>query len=143
MYLLDTNVISELRKANAGKADPNVIAWAAQIPVSELYISVVTVLEIEMGVLAKERTDIAQGESLREWFESSVLTTFADRTLVFDTKVARCCADLHVPNKRSERDAMIAATGIVHTMTVVTRNTKDFSETGVELLNPWNADVFD
>lgn len=139
MYLLDTNVISELRKANTGKADPNVIAWASGIPTSQLYISVITLLELEMGVLAIERKDTAQGTVLRHWLESNVLPAFADRTLVFDTKVARCCAGLHVPDRRSERDAMIAATGKVHNMTIVTRNVKDFVDTGTTLLNPWEA----
>lgn len=138
MFLLDTNVISELRKAGSGKADQNVIAWAQKIPTSQLYISVVTVLELEMGVLAKERTDPAQGAVLRYWLDNNVLPAFAERTLVFDSDIARCCAGLHIPDRRSERDAMIAATGIVHGMTVVTRNLKDFAETGVELVNPWD-----
>lgn len=137
MFLLDTNVVSELRKASSGKADVNVVAWAVSRPVTELYISVVTLLELEMGVLGIERKDHKQGAILRAWLETNVLSTFAERTLVFDTRVARCCAALHVPDKRSERDAMIAATAMIHKMTVVTRNTNDFSETGVELLNPW------
>jgi predicted nucleic acid-binding protein len=137
MFLLDTNVISELRKAGSGKADIHVVAWASKIPGSQLYISSITVLELEMGVLGIERKDAKQGAMLRNWFESSVLPVFVGRTLVFDTKVARQCAVLHVPDRRSERDAMIAATGITHGMTVVTRNTNDFIDTGVELLNPW------
>lgn len=139
MYLLDTNVISELRKANTGKADSNVVAWASGIPTSQLYISVITLLELEMGILAIERKDTAQGAMLRYWLESNVLPAFADRTLVFDTKVARCCAGLHIPDRRSERDSMIAATGKVHNMTIVTRNVKDFVDTGTTLLNPWDA----
>lgn len=138
MYLLDTNVVSELRRANSRKADANVVAWSSKIPSSQLYISVVTVLEIEMGVLAIERKDSKQGAMLRSWLEKGVLPAFAERTLMFDTKAARCCAALHAPDKRSERDAMIAATGVVHNMTVVTRNTDDFISTGVVLLNPWN-----
>ena len=137
MYLLDTNVVSELRRASSGKADANVVAWASKIPSSQLYISVVTILEIEMGVLGIERKDSKQGAMLRAWLENSVLPAFAERTLIFDTKVARCCAALHIPDKRSERDAMIAATGVIHNMTVVTRNIDDFVGAGVELLNPW------
>lgn len=139
MFLLDTNVISELRKAGSGKADKHVIAWAEQVTDSQLYISAVTVMELEMGVLAKERKDKAQGTLLRYWLEHNVLPAFAERTLAFDSSVARCCAGLHVPDRRSERDALIAATGIVHNMTVVTRNTDDFIETGVALLNPWQG----
>ena len=137
MFLLDTNVISELRKAGSGKADTNVITWASKIPSSQLYISSITVLELEMGVLSKERKDSKQGTMLRSWFESNVLPTFAERTLVLDTKAARQCAALHIPDRRSERDAMIAAIGIAHGMTVITRNTNDFVDTGVALLNPW------
>lgn len=137
MYLLDTNVISELRKAGSGRADDKVVAWSSNVPSSQLYISVVTVLEIEMGVLRVERKDSQQGAMLRNWLEANVLPAFAERTLIFDTRVARCCAALHIPDKRSERDAMIAATGITHKMTVVTRNTDDFIDTGVELFNPW------
>lgn len=139
MFLLDTNVISELRKAGSGKADEHVIAWAEQATDSQLYISVVTVMELEMGVLTKERKDKAQGTMLRYWLEHNVLPAFAGRTLAFDSSIARCCAGLHVPNRRSERDALIAATGIVHNMTVVTRNTDDFTEAGVALLNPWQG----
>ena len=141
MFLLDTNVISELRKAGSGKADKNVVSWAQQIPDSQLYISAITVMELEMGVLAKERKDKKQGNMLRLWLENNVLTAFAERTLVFDSDVARSCAKLHVPDRRAERDAMIAATGIIHNMTVVTRNVDDFVGAGVELLNPWKLDV--
>ncbi len=137
MYLLDTNVVSELRKASSGMADKNVVTWASKVPSSQLYISVVTVLELEMGVLRIERRDSLQGTALRNWLEESVLPAFADRILFFDTKIARCCAALHIPDKRSERDAMIAATGIIKRMTVVTRNIDDFVDTGVEMLNPW------
>ncbi len=139
MFLLDTNIISELRKAGSGKADKNVIAWAEKVADSQLYISAVTVMELEMGVLAKERKDKTQGTMLRYWLEHHVLPAFAERTLAFDSDIARCCAGLHAPDRRSERDALIAATGIVHSMTVVTRNTDDFIVTGVALLNPWNA----
>ena len=137
MYLLDTNVVSELRRASTAKADANVVAWASKVPSSQLYISVVTILEIEVGALGIERRDSKQGAILRSWLENSVLPAFAERTLIFDTKVARCCAGLHIPDKRSERDAMIAATGVVHNMTVATWSIDDFIGTGVELLNPW------
>lgn len=136
MYLLDTNIISELRK-NA-KANANVIAWARPIPTSTLFISVVTILEIEMGVLNKERLDPSQGAILRSWLNAHVLPAFSDRILNIDVAVAQRCAKLHTPDPRSERDALIAATALVHGMTVVTRNIKDFADTGVELLNPWN-----
>jgi predicted nucleic acid-binding protein len=141
MYLLDTNVISELRKAKSGKADKNVEAWANSVNVSNLFLSVITILEIETGVLLIERKDAVQGAVLRSWLNAHVLPAFSDRILVVDTAVAQCCAKLHVPDPQSDRDAIIAATAIVHGMTVVTRNVDDFKSSGVEILNPWNCKI--
>lgn len=139
MYLLDTNVISELRKAGDGKADANVIAWLSGVDAATFYLSAVTVMEIELGVLRIERRDAAQGGRLRTWMNNHILPEFADRTLSVDTAVALRCAALHVPDPCSERDAFIAATALVHGMTIVTRNTADFKATSVPLLNPWDA----
>jgi toxin FitB len=138
MYLLDTNVISELRKAKSGKADRNVVLWADSVSAPSLYLSVITILELETGVLLIEHRDPAQeGALLRSWLNAHVLPVFSDRILAVDTAVAQCCAKLHVPDPRPDRDAIIAATALVHGMTVVTRNADDFEPTGVELLNPW------
>ena len=137
MYLLDTNVVSELRKAKSGKADKNVEAWANSVSASGLYLSVITVLELETGILLVERRDSAQGAILRSWLNTHVLPAFSDRILVVDTAIAQRCAKLHVPDPRSDRDAIIAATALVHGMTVVTRNVDDFKATGVEIINPW------
>lgn len=137
MYLLDTNVVSELRKAKTGKADKNVVEWAKSVSESSLFISVMSVLELETGVLLLERRDPSQGAVLRSWLNTHVLPTFSDRILVIDTAVARCCAKLHVPDPRSDRDAIIAATALVHGMIMVTRNVNDFEPTGVEVLDPW------
>ena len=137
MYLLDTNVVSELRKAKSGNADARVTAWASGVPASELFLSAISVLELEMGVLLVERRDAAQGTVLRSWLDRHVLPAFADRILPVDAAVARRCAQLHVPDPRAERDALIAATALVHDLTVVTRNVGDFEATGVRLLNPW------
>lgn len=138
-FLLDTNVVSELRKARSGKAHPLVSAWAAKVPVGSLYVSAITLLELEMGVLRVERRDAAQGAILRTWLEAHVLPAFAGRVLAIDAVVALRCARLHVPDRLSERDAMIAATALVHGMTVVTRNVADFAASGVPVLNPWLA----
>jgi toxin FitB len=139
MYLLDTNVISELRKANTGKADPQVVAWASGVSPASLFVSAISVLELETGILQVERRDAVQGKMLRQWLETQVLPTFAERVLAVDTAVARQCARLHVPDPRSDRDALIAATAMAHGMTVVTRNVADFEPTGCALLNPWSC----
>ena len=139
MYLLDTNVVSELRKAGSGKADANVVAWAAKVPVPSLFLSAISIMELETGVLLIERRDAAQGKTLRTWLERSVLPAFADRIFAIDTAVARRCATLHVPDRRSDRDALIAATALVHGMTVVTRNVADFDSIDVAVLNPWTT----
>ena len=138
MYLLDTNVVSELRKPPS-RIDHDVRAWAARTPSSDLYLSVIVLLELEMGVLAIERRDSTQGERLREWLEDQVLPAFAERTLPIDAKVARICAELHVPNRRPDRDALIAATALSHDMTVATRNVSDFSPMDVRTVDPWAA----
>ncbi len=137
MYLLDANVISELRKARAGKADRNVAEWASRVPVAQLFVSVIAIQEIEIGVLLSERRDPPQGKLLRVWLEAHVLRAFADRILPVDMDVARRSAELHVPNPRPVRDALIAATALVHGMTIVTRNVADFEPTGARILNPW------
>lgn len=137
MYLLDTNVISELRKAKSDKADKNVVNWASSISATRLFLSVITVLELETGILLVERRDSTQGAVLRSWLNGHVLPAFSDRILVVDTAVAQRCAKLHVPDPRSDRDALIAATAIVHDMTVVTRNVDDFSHASVDIVNPW------
>ncbi len=137
MYVLDTNVVSELRRAKTGKADKNVLAWAKDVPAGRLFLSVVSMLELEIGIRLMERRDSYQGGLLRQWMEQSVLPAFDGRILAIDTAVAQRCAALHVPDPRSDRDALIAATALVHGMTVVTRNATDFEATGVSVLNPW------
>ena len=136
MYILDTNVISELRKAR--KTHPNVRKWAQPLPSSSLYISVISLLELEIGILLVARRDKEQGAVLRAWMDGHVLPTFSSRILAIDTAVAQRCATLHVPNPRSDRDALIAATALVHGLTVATRNVADFEQTGVSVVNPWD-----
>jgi len=135
MYLLDTNVVSELRKAK--QADARVRAWAQTSPAAGLYISAISVLELEIGILLIERRDGKQGAVLRAWMDGHVLPTFHGRILAIDTAVAQRCAALHVPNPRSDRDALIAATALVHGMTVVSRNVGHFQPMGVTIINPW------
>jgi len=137
MYILDTNVISELRKAS--KTDQNVKKWAERLPSASFYISVISVLELEIGILLIDRRDKAQGAILRAWMDRHVLPTFSGRILAIDTAIAQRCATLHVPDPPSDRDALIAATALVHGLTVATRNVADFERTGVGVLNPWKA----
>jgi predicted nucleic acid-binding protein len=139
MFLLDTNVISELRKAPSGRADANVVDWARSAPTADLYLSAITVLELELGILQVERRDAAQSAVLRKWMNEHVLPAFSGRILPVDVAVALRCAALHVPNRRAERDCLIAATAMVHGMTVVSRNVGDFAYPGLKLLNPWSG----
>ena len=135
MYILDTNVVSELRKAK--KTNQNVKKWAQPLPPASLYISVISVLELEIGILLIERRDKDQGAILRAWMDKHVLPTFSGRILTIDTAVAQRCAAFHVPNPRADRDALIAATALVHGLTVATRNVTDFEGMGVVVVNPW------
>jgi predicted nucleic acid-binding protein len=137
MFVLDTNVVSELRKVRVGKANAGVAKWADSVDAINLYVSAIAILELETGVLQMERRDPTQGAVLRTWMDDHVLSEFAGRVLPVDTAVARRCARLHAPDRRAERDTLIAATALVHGMTVVTRNVADFALTGVPLLNPW------
>jgi toxin FitB len=139
MYLLDTNVVSELRKVNAGKAEPRVASWADAVDAADLYLSVITLQELEIGVLIVERRDPVQGKLLRAWLDGRALPAFAGRILPVNEAIARRSARLHVPDPRPVRDGLIAATALIHRMTVVTRNVADFASTGVPILNPWEA----
>lgn len=139
MYLLDTNVVSELRKVRAGKADGCVAAWADSVDATDLYLSVITLQELEIGVLLAERRDPSQGAVFRAWLNDHVLPAFTGRILAVDSAVVLRSALLHVPDPRPVRDGLIAATALVHGMTVVTRNVADFAPTGVLTINPWNG----
>lgn len=138
MYLLDTNVISAFRRPE--RLPEKVQAWAESVESGDFFLSAITVLEIEQGILARERSDPAQGAILREWFDKDVMPAFDDRILPFDAEIARKCAALHVPDPRPERDAMIAATAIIHGLMVVTRNVVDFEKLEVMLIDPWAFD---
>jgi len=139
MYLLDTNVLSELRKAGDGRADARVLAWFAGVDAACCFVSALTLMELEIGILRVQRRDAAQGQRLRLWMDERVLPEFAQRTLAVDAAVALRCARLHVPDPCAERNALIAATALVHGLTVVTRNTADFAATGAALLDPWQS----
>ncbi|WP_277983965.1 type II toxin-antitoxin system VapC family toxin [Sphingomonas faeni] len=137
MYLLDTNALSELRKRRSGKMSPAVEAWAGSVDQADMYLSVITIMEIELGIALLERRDARQAGVLRLWLHDKVMPAFAGRIYPVDTTIALRCARLHVPDTKSERDAWIAATGLVHDLTIVTRNVVDFAGTDVTLLDPW------
>jgi toxin FitB len=139
MFLVDTNVLSILRRP--GVAPPAVTAWAAAVPVGDLYLSVMSVYEIDLGIRRVERRDSTQGEVLRAWFTKRVIGSFRERILPITEAVAIQCAQLQVPNPRPERDSFIAATALVHRLTVVTRNVRDFVDLGVKILDPWDNQV--
>lgn len=139
-HLLDTNVISELRKP-VRRADVGVRAWAAARVSSDLYLSAITVLEVEIGIVRLARRDPAQAGRLQSWLDEDLLDAFAGRILPVDVPVARRAARLHVPDPRPERVALIAATAAVHGLTVVTRNIKDFESLDVAVVDPWGEAV--
>ncbi len=139
--ILDTNVLSELRKVASGRADAVVAAWAQVQDFNHAYLSAVTVMEIEIGILRLERHDAEQAGLLRAWLHDSVLIEFDDRILPFDRAAALRCAALHVPDPASDRDAMIAATALTHRLPLATRNLADFRGMGVVLTNPWDYRV--
>ncbi|MCX6520919.1 MAG: type II toxin-antitoxin system VapC family toxin [Actinobacteria bacterium] len=139
MFVLDTNLVSELRKVRSGKANPGVASWAEQVPSAALFISAITIHELEHGVLLMERSDPAQGAVLRAWLDRSVTAAFKDRVLPVDERVARRAAGFHVPDPAPFRDALIGATAAVNDMTVVTRDLKDFDRfDGLDVVNPWS-----
>jgi toxin FitB len=134
MFLLDTNVISELRRQS--KADRSVLAWYKRVSPDLMFVSPVVFAEMEIGVRSLERRDKLQAAMLRIWVEN-IFETFKNRCIPIDQNIARIFARLQVPDRRPERDAWIAATALEHSLTVVTRNEADFKPMDVPLLNPW------
>ena len=138
MFVLDTNVVSELRKAATGRANNGVTDWASSVPATLMFLSVISLHELEHGVLLAERSDPTTGAILRTWLDSSVNPAFEDRLLPVNSEIARQSAALHVPNPAPFRDALIAATALHHDMTVITRNTSDFERfINLTVTNPW------
>jgi len=139
MFLLDTNVVSEIRKIAAGRADPAVERWAEELDGTAAFISVITLHELEHGVLLAERRDPDGAAPLRQWLDADVRDAFADRVLSIDQAVAKLAASLHVPDPAPINDAYIAATAMAHNLTIVTRDANDFTRfAGLEVVNPWD-----
>ena len=131
-YLLDTNVLSDARR----QTFPELNAWLASQVRADLTISIISLLEIERGILQVERRDASAGQHLRAWLEAEIMPAFSGLILPIDVSVARTAAGLHVPDPMPEMDALIAATAIVHDLILITHNTKDFERTGIRLLDP-------
>ncbi|MDY6216798.1 type II toxin-antitoxin system VapC family toxin [Actinobacillus porcinus] len=137
MYLLDTNIISEIRKLAKNKCDKNVADWVRSTSKDLMFTNAVVMMELERGVMSIERKDTTQGKLLRHWFEIDVKPAFHGKILKIDEQTAQICAKLHIPDHAPENDAWIAASAIQHNLVLVTRNTADFARTGVKLFNPF------
>lgn len=137
MFVLDTNVLSELRLIAAGRGNPRVAEWASRHDEKMSFISILTLFEIEVGTQRMERRDPRQGAVLRQWVDLAVVPQFHDRTLPLTDAIIRLAASFHVPNPAPMADSLIAATAVVHGMVVVTRNAADFGFAGVRVLDPW------
>jgi predicted nucleic acid-binding protein len=134
-YLLDTNVISETRKT---RADAGVLAFITAADAVGLFLSVLSLGELRKGVAARRRADSAAADRLGMWVDG-IETTFADRVLPVDMSVARIWGELSAGRSLPVIDTLIAATAMVHDLTLVTRNTRDVELTGVPLIDPWQA----
>jgi len=138
MLLLDTNVVSELRKVSHGRTDANFIAWSKGLRWADLFVSAITIYELEIGVLRLESYDKVQGHRLRSWLNEQLLPRLETRILPANTEIALRSAHLQLSRTRQVEDTLIAATALVHHLPVVTRNTGDFDDTGVTVINPWD-----
>lgn len=136
-YLLDTNVVSALRRKD--RADKRVLDWFERFAGAEFFVSVLTMMEIEIGVRRLELYDKPQAAIIRAWKDGPLESQFRGRSVNVDREIAECCAALHAPDPRPEIDALIAATAIVRRLTLVTRNERDFAGMPVTVVNPWSA----
>jgi hypothetical protein len=139
VYLIDTDVISELRKRH--KANPGVVAFFNEMASSDapLYVAALTIGELRRGIeLVRHRGDVEQAQMLERWL-GKLLDEFDDSVLDFDADIAQLWGRLRVPHPENPLDKQIAATALMHDLTLVTRNVRHFSATGVKLFNPFVA----
>ncbi len=137
MFLLDTNVISQLRHLSTTRMNQQVNQWLQSIHLEDAFLSVFSLFELEKGILLKQRKDPLQANILRQWLSANIMPVFKDRVLLFDSQLSELAASLHVPDPKPEIDSFIAATALHHGFTLVTRNVQDFESMNVSLLNPW------
>jgi predicted nucleic acid-binding protein len=135
MYVLDTNVISELRKLK--RVDRAVLRWLESVPIEAQYLSAISIFEVELGIIKAERTNNEEAIAYKTWLNRKVLPSFAGRILPLNEKIAVVFARMMAPKTRPYRDAIIAATAQHHGYAVVTRNVRDFVELPVRVINPW------
>jgi predicted nucleic acid-binding protein len=134
MYLLDTPVVAELRKAKSGRTDAGLAAWASGVSRQNLFLSALSLLELDQGAARLERQDKAAGAAVRGWIEGQVLAAFEGRILAIDAAVVRRRAALPIADAR---DGLLAATAAEHGLTLVTRSAAAFKGARVKLFNPW------
>jgi len=139
MYLLDTNVVSEIRKIRQNKTNQNVVAWLSRVQKESLYTNAVVLMEIERGILRLENIDPQQADRFKNWYHSAVKPMFHERILPIDEATATVCSRLHVPDLSPENDAWVAASAIQYDLTLVTRNTRDFGHSNLRVLNPFDS----
>jgi len=135
-YLIDTNVLSEMRKGTRG--NPQLIAWTTRVPQREMFLSVLVIGEVRHGIESVRRRDATQASALEEWL-SRVSKAFDGRILDVTRDAAEIWGRLSTPDRLAEIDGLIAATALAYNLTLVTRNTRDVARTGVKLLNPFDA----
>jgi len=136
LFLLDTNVVSELRKA--ARCDVRVAAWQAAQKPEACFLSAITLLEIRLGIELARKKDRNKAKGLESWLEGRVRRSFTGRILAVDEAVGEMCGRMHAERSRSFRNGLILATAAVHRLAVVTRNAKDFADGGVKVINPWD-----
>jgi toxin FitB len=136
MFILDTNVVSELRKKQKG--DRSVSQWGGDQAMETLFLSAITIQELYCGALLLRQKNENAGELLLDWIEGYIIPSFGNRILPVDAAVAKVCATLHVPITRPGHDSLIAATALSRNFTVVTRDVSDFAPMGVRVINPWD-----
>lgn len=135
-FLLDTNIVSELRKGR--RADARVRAWFESVDERDVFLSVLVVGEIQRGIESIRRRDPVTATSLERWL-ATLVSDYVDRILEITTEVASVWGRFNVPNPLPVIDSLLAATAHVHDLTVVTRNTVDIARTGVPVVNPFDA----